>query len=95
MRPTTPRSPSCSVGSLSGRAVTVYDSRGRAIDLRLSMRELRAAARAAGIPDIPTSDEAADRESLERYVVRTSNTLARKSHTLGYGRHPPAKETRR
>jgi hypothetical protein len=32
------------------------------------MRELRAAARAAGIPNIPVGEEIADREALERYV---------------------------
>ena len=68
MRPTTPRSSGgVSVSStIANRAVTVYDSRGRAINLRLSMRELRAAARAAGISNIPIGDDQTDRESLER-----------------------------
>jgi hypothetical protein len=74
MRFSTPRVPAASISAVpaaptGGRQVTVYDSRGRAIDLRLSIRELRAAARAAGIPDGVGGDDPNDRDALERALV--------------------------
>ena len=74
MRLHTPRVPAAPISPIpatpaAGRPVTVYDSRGRAIDLRLSIRELRAAARAAGIPDGIGGDDPSDRDALERALI--------------------------